>query len=385
MKKQITAVFVAVLGLGLWVPQANFAQSKGLSFQSEDGEFKAQLKGFFQTQSRTVLESSAKTQSGFANRRIRTDFKANLGKNTELGLFVDYASGTALLQDAYIDATVLPGWKLKSGKFKVLFGLEQTQSPTNVHLTELSFATSLVPNRDLGIELRTAEPIANFNYSIGVFNGVTDGSSADTDTESGKDVFGKISYVPNKSTLIGLSVSTGGRNGSSTLASYKTAAQTTFFKYAGTTADGALTRISPHGYWYGGPFGVYAEYVTVSQALKKGTLALTAQQSAWQITGVYVLTGETPTYGTFETKGNSVELVGRIHQLTVDESVFDNGFADTTTATYSRATGIVAGVNWYLNSNVKLSASAEQVSFDTRVANGAGKETLVTLQSQVTF
>jgi phosphate-selective porin OprO and OprP len=90
---------------------------------------------------------------------------------------------------------------------------------------------------------------------------------------------------------------------------------------------------SPQGYWFWNRFGLLGEYAISSQRLQRTDLKTlgTVRNTAWQITGSCMLTGETPTYKwitpkrSFDPRHNSwgaFELVGRHSELNVDDAVF---------------------------------------------------------------
>ena len=55
--------------------------------------------------------------------------------------------------------------------------------------------------------------------------------------------------------------------------------------HAPVVADGDRTRVSPQGYFYRGPFGLLAEHVLSSQAVRRSTAEATLHNSAWQLAG----------------------------------------------------------------------------------------------------
>ena len=99
-----------------------------------------------------------------------------------------------------------------------------------------------------------------------------------------------------------------GSTTSPNLPDYRTSGQQRFFSYrtstddpaSNTFADGERLRLSPQGYYYYGPWGLLAEYVSVSQDVDRAVGATIRDEDlhhdAWQIAGSYVLTGEESTY-----------------------------------------------------------------------------------------
>src|SRR6185437_72405 len=106
--------------------------------------------------------------------------------------------------------------------------------------------TDLVPNRDIGVQLGGDLAGGRINYSLGVFNGVADGTSSDNNptpdfSSDGKgDVAARVFLRPfllsGDPALTGLGFGIGatyvratGSPATTRLAAYKTSGQQTFF------------------------------------------------------------------------------------------------------------------------------------------------------------
>jgi phosphate-selective porin OprO/OprP len=101
---------------------------------------------------------------------------------------------------------------------------------------------------------------------------------------------------------------------------------------------------------------------------------------AWQINASYVLTGEDNSFGAikprkpfdpFNGSWGAVQVAARYTELDIDPDTFKNFgtavaprylFADPRNSV-QRASTWGLGINWFLNSNVKLSANYEQTHF----------------------
>jgi phosphate-selective porin OprO/OprP len=177
--------------------------------------------------------------------------------------------------------------------------------------------------------------------------------------------------------LKGLGFGVGGsfesdRNGASGLTpGYTTDGQQKFFTYTGTVvANGQHWRVSPQGYYYYGPFGILGEYVVSDQDVKNGAASADLQNTAWEVTASWVLTGEDASYfgvtprHPFNLHGGgwgAWQIAGRYEELNVDNSAFPT-FASTA-ASASSAHAWSAGINWYLNRNIRLNASFSHTVF----------------------
>jgi len=258
------------------------------------------------------------------------------------------------------------------------------QSDPYTAFNERSLATDLVPNRDVGVELHGDLFGGVASYAAGLFDGAPDYNSTtfNTDSDNDKAFAGRVFLQPLKTTdvnaLKGLGFGVGGsyesdRNGAGGLTpGYKTDGQQTFFTYAGTVvANGQHWRVSPQGYYYYGPFCLLGEYVVSDQDVKNtaGTLA-DLQNRAWEVTAGWVLTGEDASYNgvtprhPFNLHGGgwgAWQVVGRYEELNIDGSAFPTFASSATSASSAHAWS--AGINWYLNRNIRVNASFSHTMF----------------------
>ncbi len=89
----------------------------------------------------------------------------------------DFAQGQTVLFDGYLEGRFSPAFKVRAGKFKPPVGLERLQSATDIFFVERAYPTSLVPSRDVGIQVSGDVGKSGLNYAVGYFNGVPDGGS----------------------------------------------------------------------------------------------------------------------------------------------------------------------------------------------------------------
>jgi phosphate-selective porin OprO/OprP len=311
-------------------------------------------------------------------------------------------SSTVGLIDAWFAARLAPGFGLKAGRFISPVALEPG---ANRHFIESPFVNTLLPNRDIGIEAFGNIAGGPVDYRLGVFNGTRNNTQAFSSDEADGDktVAGRLTYVPFKKKegalsklSLGLGASVGNQRGVGTvggatgLQNIATNGQQTLLSFrnattgAGVIADGNQVRFSPSIEWYTGtPWSFIAEYAQEKQEYTRydvGTSSLansfTGTNSAWRATVGYVLTGEEATKAgvtpnsPFNWEGGTwgaFEVVARVSGINLANELFDPGAADggglsrTTNATGALAYG--AGLNWYLNRNVRLLFNVEKTEF----------------------
>lgn len=364
-------------------PQIIISAGKGgFLLTSPDGDFQLRIRGYVQSDGRFFFDQSSSAIDTFVLRRVRPIFEGTVYKYFDFRIMPDFGQGVTVLQDAYLDAKFNPAFKIRFGKGKVPFGLERLQSATDLIFIERSLATNLVPNRDLGIYAFGDIAGDKASYAAGVFNGVVDLGSADLDSGGDdKDFAGRIFVRPIPGLGLGLAVTAGTQRGSllaPNLPNYRTQGQLSWFRYrVGTTvdvttiADGARIRYSPQATFYRGPFGLLAEYVSSSQEVVNGINRADIRNDAWNLTGHFVLSSEPAGYkgvapkNPFDLESGHLgawEVAFRYSELNIGEDAFPI-FADPLTAA-SQARNWTAGLNWYLNKNVKFAFSYDNTNFE---------------------
>jgi phosphate-selective porin OprO/OprP len=344
---------------------------------------------------------------------VRPTIEGTFGGIYDFRFTPDFGGGRSVIIDAYVAARFKPGAALTVGKFKPPVGLERLQSGSDLRFIERGLPTFLVPNRDVGAQLSGEFAGGAFAYQVGYFNGVTDGGSSDglatpdVEVDTKGDYAARVFFQPfinsENFNLRGLGFGVGstwldvdGSAANTALGSYRSPGQLSIFSYRANTAtgvtpnnatfaDGQRLRLAPQLYYSRGSFGLLGEYTTVEQDVSRvvggTTLSDTLTHSAWQAQLSWFVTGEEQSFrgytpgSTFrpgkDGKGG-IELVGRIHELDIDDDTFvggANSFSNPLTAV-SKATAYGVGVNWYPWNTVKLSLNYEQTEFEGGAATG---------------
>jgi phosphate-selective porin OprO/OprP len=253
---------------------------------------------------------------------------------------------------------------------------------------ERSLATDLVPNRDLGVEFHGEVLGGAVSYALGVFSGGTDysGTTVNIPSQDDKAFEGRLFFQPWKNTgvnpLRGLGFGVAGsyladhpqtNSATGLTPGYTTDGQQKFFSYnAGVNANGAGWRVSPQAYYYYGPLGMLGEYVASDQQVASTAKSADLHNTAWEITGSWVLTGEDAAYDgvtprhPFDPRTGgwgAWQLVARYASLNVDNKAFTDGFASAAKSA-DGANAWAVGLNWYLNRNVRADLSFSHTIFD---------------------
>ena len=378
------------------------ASQEGFFLKSaDDGEtFNLHIGGYAQTDGRFYLSQTKPGGSELLMRRVRPILEGTVARYFDFRIMPDFGQETTVLYDAYTDLHYLPEFRLRIGKFIAPVGFEQLQRTRDLKFVERALPTDLVPNRDIGVEIHGDLVRQRISYEAGIFNQIPD-NTATVDGANGdaKDFEGRVyvdpfadAQLPELNVLqkLGLGISgTYGDTRGTTVDSFRSAGQFTFFKYhANVVAAGPRYRYSPQFDWSWRSLGLLGEYVQNTQrlappvAIRKAVYAGTPRSiaaQAWQLQASYLLTGEDETFQAVRPRRNfdpmsgglgAWELVARVDRLSIDNDVYNYGLADKATAA-NEALEWSLGVNWYLNRNVKFQLDYERTTFH----HGAGAPT----------
>lgn len=361
----------------------------GISFTSADSNFVAQLHGVLQVDSRSFFnDGNNNGTDGFLLRRARPIFTGTVFRDFDYNFTPDFGGNTVQIFDAYMNYHYNEALQLQAGKFKAPIGLEALVADRDLLFNERALATDLVPNRDLGVQLHGDVIGGAVSYALGLFNGDTDYNPVTVNAPigDGKAVEGRVFFQPwinsGVKPMRGLGFGVAGSylanhpqtNSSTGLTpGYTTDGQERFFTYNnGVNADGAGWRIAPQAFYYWGPAGFLGEYVISDQEVASATKSGNMHNSAWQVAGSWVLTGENASYygvtpfHSFDPRvgqWGAWQLVARIAGLDVDDKAFSDGFANSTKSADSALSWAV-GLNWYLNRNIRANVSFSRTTFD---------------------
>jgi phosphate-selective porin OprO/OprP len=379
------------------------AGSEGFSVQSESGEFRLQFRAYVQFDGRFFLaDESALGVDSFLVRRARPILQGAVGRYFEFKIMPDFGGGTTVLQEAWMDVKASPKLRIRVGKDKSPVGLERLQSATALTFVERAFPTLIVPNRDVGVQLRGEFGGGFLAAQAGVFDGAPDGGIVDRDVDNSKDLVGRIFLSPfakGKTALRGLGLGIAGTTGheSGPLPSYRSTGQISLITLRdGITFDGTRQRYSPQMSFYRGPFGLLAEYARSESWVKKpdGVRARLVG-SAWQATAMLALTRDEPSFAGMRPRRpfdpphgqwGALEVAARVQGLELGREAFDAGLVDPATSV-RRVFGWGVGLSWTLTRNMRQMVDFDRATFEGGAASGKDREpeNVVFIRTQVSF
>jgi phosphate-selective porin OprO/OprP len=382
------------------IPELGYvtAGSNGFWLRSADSNFTMRLQGVAQLDGHYYQSFSPSQKDTLTIRRLRAIASGTLYHDYDYYVQTDFGAlnsvtttNNSLLQDAYVNIHYWPGFQIQGGKFKEPVGLEILPADASLWFVERGYPTELVPNRNVGIEVHGDLFHGALSYYAGMFNGVADGGSGDIETgANSKDVAARIFAQPFTNTTLsglkgfGLGFGTSyGYEGGATLPSFATLGRQTFYSYtngasASVTEAGDHLRLVPQGWYFWGPAGVYWEYADSQEKFQlnrtgKKYLQERFDTKAWDVSASWYLTGEKNALFSppapirpFHIDGSGLgawQLVGRVGGLSLDDGAFNKKANFATAGSAQDVTTWGAGVNWYMNKNIKWILEYEQSSF----------------------
>jgi phosphate-selective porin OprO and OprP len=372
--------------------------------KSADGNLGLTFHAILQADGRFFVSDRARNETDqFLLRRVRPSLEATFYRDFKLVLVPDFANNASTaLVDAYLDVLPWTFAKLRAGKFKPPIGLEHLQTDANTLLPERAYPSALLPSRDVGLQFSGEASNGALGYALAFTNGFGDNNTAgDTDTNDGKEGTVRLYTKPfknrDRSLLQGLHLGFGASYAKQNVAApaYRSFGQQTLFTaVAAAVPDGEKIRLAPELAWFYHAFGLLGEWAQSSQVYRVETARSRVTNQAWQTEAAYTLTGEDTTYSGVKPRRpfdlhaggwGAWQLVARYEQLYLDPEAVDRGITTAATAV-QRATGYAVGVNWYLNTIVRLSSAYSQTEFDQGAARGDRPDEKVALtRVQINF
>ena len=215
-------------------------------------------------------------------------------------LFAGYVRGNPVLLDAWVQVEVAPQLTVRAGKQRVPLTDERLSNPPFLPLIGPATASTLLPNRDLGVRAFGKLARGRVSYDVGVFAGNPANTIAEAETNDSKDILGRVLVSPFAEMgwpmltklRLGIAASYGGRDGTlenPELPLFRSFSGTPFFTYSDmAVASGPVTRLVPQVRWEAGRFGLYGDYAHVWEEVSEREVVT----RAWHAVGRVILTDE---------------------------------------------------------------------------------------------
>ncbi|MGH7788655.1 MAG: OprO/OprP family phosphate-selective porin [Candidatus Binatia bacterium] len=325
------------------------------------------------------------TYTGVEFRRARIALAGTVYKNVDYKFEYDFADGSPAFKDVYMGVKGLPIVQyVRVGHFKEPFSLEEITSDDFTTFMERSLPNAFAPSRNTGIAAMPVFFEEHMTVTAGAFR-ETNNSGYGYGNDQEYNVTARITGVPvyrdEGRNLIHLGLSYSHKFRHMENISFAQRPESHLFPVnlvntQSIETDG-VDLINPEIAFVRGPLSVQAEYMN---ALVQQVDASNPDFGSFYVYASYFLTGEQRPYrlatGAFDRimpRSNFTsdlkhwgawELAARFSRLDLDSEDIDGGTLDD----------ITAGVNWYLNPNMRITvnyvwAHLESVG-DSNIAQG---------------
>ena len=369
----------------------------GLQAKSQDGNFELKIGGRLLVHYREYFTNSQRISiDSFSIREAKIDLKGKIWKDFGFRVEINGSGNSAfLIDDGFVSFERWSLLKLRIGQFKAPFSIEQTTSTLFIDMPERSPLDRLVPGYELGAMVYGELVPKILEYNLMVANGTLKA----VENNSDKDAYVRLQLRPfatmESDFLKGFHVAAGTNWGKRGLAkgvlpyTYSLPSTQTTFVAGGARA--AQVRFDEDRYrfdielaWLAGPVGIKAEYLKTRDTYRfPGTTSTTGGRAghtnhvAFFVTGSWFITGEDknwdrpavkkPLFGSGGGFG-AVEIVGRYSRFNVPGDLFRDEILSKV-GSARHVDEMAACINWYPNSNVRLSVMYAYVEFNGDVVN----------------
>lgn len=372
-----------------------------LEVESTDGQFSMRLRGRLQMDGAVYNEDEAQLGDGTEIRRAYLGVQGKVYGDWRYIVRFNFAPGDSVsANDIYLRYAGFERGDVTLGHFKEPFSLEQLTSDNYITFMERSLADTFTPKRNLGIGLATHGPASRGGWSAaaGLFGEGFDSDETDENEEevsSGYGLTGRATFAPiarkGRVLHVGASVSHRETNDNEQIRfRARPESHVTNVRLVDTDELDSVDSLTPYGVeaagvW--GPVSLQGEYM--SAAVDSGPNG-DPDFSGWYVYGSYILTGESRPYsaasGTFggvkpdrpfalAGGPGAWELGLRLSSIDLQDAKVDGG----------EEQDLTAGVNWYVNSNIRFMANYVKVLDLDGGPSGNDEPSAYQLRAQVNF
>ncbi len=377
MKKHVILVlaFASVISAAIEAaagPELAASWSNGLSFQSEDKNFKFKIGGRIQDdwawfeQSDSNLAYYGNIQDGTEFRRARLAVSGTAYQYLTFKAEFDFAGAAKAgkevsMKDVYMGITGIPYiGTVQMGHQKEPFGLELMMSSNYLTFMERAITNAFVPERNSGIRMQNAYANERIALAAGMFRDTDDGGRNQADGSYAGTV--RLTGLPWLNDEKGGLLHVGGafsyrKPGADVVYEARPSAHLAPVFVGVEGAADEVDLIDGEGALCYGPFRVQGEYMT-SSVKADGSDDLTFQ--SYYVYASAFLTGEKYNYKKSEAVFEQVEPKKNFRQDGTGVGAWEAGvryaFLDLNDQAISggELTDITVGLNWYLASNTRI-------------------------------
>jgi len=398
---------------------AGQVMKNGIGIQSADGANTIQLMGRLHMDYRSYSSGYATGATEKDNltdaldvRRARIGVRGQIEKDFKYEIQGTYgmadngmSDSSTIVDIAFVDYAANPAAIFRAGKFKMPFSLEQLTSSNNIDFMERSFANQnegeYVPGKETGVMLH-GSPIAGASYGLAFSRGRAN-KNAQYD---GADFIGRgttnIAKLMGRDDIVthlGIGYSSGKVKSATSYASARDESRAFSGFFGGTEAVSAGATRTRSDVEYAiayGPYKAQGEFFQIGYSDTTGTNAgsnavkMNYNELLWNITGEsHNYNNANGTFGWIKPNNKFTSNGGLgAWQLGVRLSDFDGSDFTPAAGKTAKATSMTAGLNWYVNDNVRFMLNYVETKYDDSVTIGTTKLDKIKalmLRSQISF
>ncbi len=347
--------------------------NKGPRFTTSDGSFSMRLIGRIMTDWGYInADDDVENKlgdtfgSGAKIRRARMGLSGKLYNNVKFKSEFEFTGGAVSLKDLYFQLNKLPYiGNLQIGHFKEPFSLEMLTSSNSITFMERAIPAAFAPGKNIGFMIDNKLFNNRLSWSAGFFK-ETDNSGSGFDDSDNYHLTARITGTPwidgTKEHLIHLGISYSHKfMDSGTVIRFISRpeshlAGTKFLDTKEIPADNADLLGSEFAFVYG-PFSLQGEYIhSWIDSTQNGSLDF----NGFYIYASYFLTGEHRSYDSFKGIFKGISPNNNFNPANGTWGAFEIGFRysyldlNDSTIHGGKLSDFTAGLNWYLNSNMRF-------------------------------
>jgi phosphate-selective porin OprO/OprP len=347
--------------------------SQGFHLKSSDGDFKLKFGGRIQLDFLNIYPDSyydtiVSFTQGVEFRRLRFYNSGTIYKNVSYKLQLDFAVGTAILKDAYINLSKLPLiGNVRMGHFKEPVGLELIASSNSIPFMERGLTNPLTPERNTGIMLHNTVMDERMKWALGYFL-PSNSSGFGLYSGSKYHLTGRLSGVPIYNTSddyevlhLGISLTRQNQNNSKyVLTSRPETHLAPKLLLAEIDVADVVNQIGLESAFVSGSWSIQGEYIsTKAHTAAESQLQKTSYNfSAYYAIISWFITGEHRNYktskgafGQVDPKKNFGDGGPGAFEVALRYSAID---LEDTDVAGGEMSDVTVGLNWYLNPSTRF-------------------------------